>query len=200
MSVCNNHSFVVKHIKDPHNHTNHLIELLNFIVLPTKTNNKLTLSRIMSISEYFIPLTSTGMSLEQKAEEKWWEQRARIGQSPQAITHIRFLLWAQLNVTMLWQILELRSTARDLNQPPWGDEEEYHWRTRSTDLLPRLLWINSFNISTWVSVCVWYACVCEILLGEVSTQHFLTHWLLCQSKPELTGLQGNIFVLVLSPQ
>lgn len=31
---------------------------------------KLTLSRMMSISEYFIPLTSTGMSLEQKPEEK----------------------------------------------------------------------------------------------------------------------------------
>lgn len=49
-------------------------------------------------------------------------------------------------------------------------------------------------------ICV---CVCVsvrvTLLGEMSTQHLLTHRLLCQSKPELTGLQGNIFILVLSP-
>lgn len=42
-------------------------------------------------------------------------------------------------------------------------------------------------------------CVCMFLLGEMSTQHLLTHRLLRQSKPELTGFQGNIFILVLSP-
>lgn len=44
-----------------------------FTVLPTSTDitlDKLTLSRMMSISEYFIPLTSTGVSLEKKPEEK----------------------------------------------------------------------------------------------------------------------------------
>lgn len=47
-----------------------------------------------------------------------------------------------------------------------------------------------------ICVCV---SVCVFLLGEMSTQHLLTHRLLSQSKPELTGLQGNIFILVLSP-
>lgn len=40
---------------------------------PTSTNImtlRLTLSRMMSISEYFIPLTSTGVSLDRKPEGK----------------------------------------------------------------------------------------------------------------------------------
>lgn len=44
-----------------------------FNILPTSTDitlGKLTLSKMMSISEYFIPLTSTGVSLEKKPEEK----------------------------------------------------------------------------------------------------------------------------------
>lgn len=94
---------------------------------------KLTLSRIMSISEYFIPLTSTGVSLEQKPEEKW--QRARIGQGPQAITHIWFLLWVQFNMAVLWQMLQLRSTVRALISHPEVSKRKIivgqglHWLT-----------------------------------------------------------------------
>lgn len=39
----------------------------------------------------------------------------------------------------------------------------------------------------------------QFLLREVTAEHVLAHWLLCQSKPELTGLQGNVLILVLSP-
>ena len=162
----------------------------------------------MSISEYFIPLTSTGVSLERKQEEKWWEQRARTGRSQQAIGHIWSLLWSQFDVTVWWQMLQMRSTARDLNQPSWGVEEEYNFGTRSAVTYSQgCNESTAFNISTRVSACTVCTfvylcvcvCVCVFLLGEMSTQHLLTHRLLRQSKPELTGLQGNIFILVLSP-
>lgn len=47
---------------------------------------------------------------------------------------------------------------------------------------------------SWVCVDVWV-----ILLAQVSAQHLLTHRLFCQSEPELTGFQSNIFILILSP-
>lgn len=40
---------------------------------------------MMSISEYFIPLTSTGMSLEHEPEGKVGEKRARMGQSQSSL-------------------------------------------------------------------------------------------------------------------
>lgn len=139
-----------------------------FMVLLGSTNirlYKLTLSRIMSISEYFIPLTSTGVSLERKQEEKWWEQRARTGRSQQAIAHIWSLLWSQFNVTVWWQMLQLRSTSRDLNQPSWGVEEEYHSGTRSAVTYSQGCYESTaFNIGTGVSACTVctfvYMCVC----------------------------------------
>lgn len=157
---------------------NHLIELYVILIYgaihpltcSTGTNirlYKLTLSRIMSISEYFIPLTSTGVSLEKRPKEKWWEQRARIGPSSQAITHMGFLLWMQLNVTVWWQMFQLRSTVRVLNQTSWCEEEKYHPSARSSLTYCQGCYESTaFNMTTGVSVCELYATSVSNLTGR----------------------------------